>query len=162
MPNSYSLDYKNQDNFKNARLLLIEDNPDHCVIIENALRHCLPEIKLLVVTTEADALDYFEQCRLIEWELPKLILLDLYLPDRENGWRLLDYIKQMPAAFSKIPVVLLTSSSDRNDVAEGYDRGCSSYLVKPGSLDDWMAYFQTLRSYWWETVTLPKPSISMF
>ena len=162
MSTTFLNEFTSRDNFKNARLLIIEDNPDHSIVITNAVRHCLPEVKTVLVATEEETVAYLNQCRLAEWELPKLILLDLYLPNRENGWRLLERLKSMPAAFSKIPVVLLSSSNDRNDIAEAYDRGCSSYLVKPTRFDDWMAYFQTLRSYWWETVTLPKVSISIF
>ena len=148
-------------NFKNAQLLLIEDNPDHVVIIRNAVKYCLPEVKVVVVSTEREAIDYLENCRLEEWNMPKLILLDLYLPDRQSGWRVLDQIKSMPPALSKTPVVLLSSSSSQSDISEAYNRGCSSYLVKPGVFEDWMAYFQMIRTYWWETVTLPNPGVSL-
>lgn len=83
-------------------------------------------------------------------------MLDLYLPNRENGWRLLEQIKSTTGALSKIPVVLFSSSNSQSDIAEAYDRGCSSYLVKPTRTDNWVAYFQMLRTYWWEAVTLPK------
>lgn len=149
-------------NFKNARLLIIEDNPDHGVLILNAVRQCLPELKVILTSTEDEATAYLDQCRLEEWELPRLILMDLYMPDRQTGWRLLEYVKTTSIALSKIPVVLLSNSSDRSDIAEAYDRGCSSYLVKPTRLEEWLAYFQTLREYWWETVTLPKNEISLF
>lgn len=162
MNHLYAPDSANRDNFRNARLLIIEDDPDHGIIIENAARQSLPEVKLILVRTEAEAMAYAEQCRLAEWELPKLILLDLYLPERDNGWRLLEQFKSMPDALSKVPVVLLSNSNSRDDIAEAYDRGCSSYLVKPVGLNDWSEYFKTLRIYWWETVTLPKAGISMF
>lgn len=148
-------------NFKNARLLIIEDNPDHGVIISNAVCHCLPEVKFVVAKTEEEALAFLNQCLLEEWNLPKLILLDLYLPDRETGWRLLEQIKKMPAALHKVPVVLLSHSTNRSDITEAYERGCSSYLVKPGAFNDWLSYFRTLRTYWWETVTLPNAGVSL-
>lgn len=149
-----------RSNFKNARLLIIEDNPDHVEIISTAVRHCLPEVNLVVVKTEGETVAFLNQCLLEEWNIPKLILLDLYLPDRETGWQLLEQIKAMPAALGKVPVVLLSSSASRSDITEAYERGCSSYLVKPGAFDDWLSYFRMLRTYWWETVTLPNASIS--
>lgn len=161
MTNSSFGDSTTRNNFRNARLLLIEDNPDHVVIIRNAARYCLPEVNVVVVTTEKEVIDYLDNCRLEEWNMPKLILLDLYLPDRQSGWRVLGQIKALPTALSKTPVVLLSSSSSRSDIAEAYERGCSSYLVKPGVFDDWLAYFRMLRTYWWETVTLPTPGISV-
>lgn len=151
-----------RENFKNAKLLIVEDNPDHAAIISKAVAESLPEIKVVMVENEEQAMAYFKQCKLEEWELPKLILLDLYLPDSDTGWRLLDFIKSDTSALNKIPVVLLTNSINKTDITEAYQRGCSSYLVKPIQYADWQSYFQTLRSYWWETATLPKAEVSIF
>lgn len=161
MTTSSYRDLTTRNNFKNAQLLIVEDNPDHAVIISNAIRQCLPEVKVVLVTSEEEVTSYLDHCRLEEWDSPKLIILDLYLPDRESGWRVLEQIRAMPAALSKTPVVLLSSSASRSDVIEAYERGCSSYSVKPKAFEDWMAYFRMLRTYWWETVTLPNPSVSL-
>lgn len=151
-----------RDNFRNASLLVIEDNPDHGKLIKDSIAQCLPEVKIALVSSEAEALSFLNQCLTEEWNYPKLILLDLYLPEPQHGWHLLDQIKAMPAAMGKIPVVLLSQSSNQADIAEAYQRGCSSYLVKPRLAADWIRYFQSLRTYWWETVTLPKVDISLF
>lgn len=151
-----------RDNFRNANLLIIEDNPDHGKLIKDSIDQCLPETKTALVSSETEALLVLNQYRTEEWNYPKLILLDLYLPERENGWRILEQIKAMPAAMGKIPVVMLSQSSCQHDVAEAYQRGCSSYLVKPRLSADWLRYFQSLRTYWWETVCLPKIEISLF
>lgn len=153
-------DFPSRSNFKNARLLIIENNPDHGIIISSAVRECLPEVNVVVVKTEGETVAYLNHCLLEEWDVPKLILMDLYLPDRQTGWRLLEQIKEMPNALAKVPVVILSSSASRSDITEAYERGCSSYLVKPGAFDDWLSYFRMLRTYWWETVTLPNASIS--
>ncbi|GAB4005184.1 response regulator [Spirosoma sp. KCTC 42546] len=151
-----------RDNFRNANLLIIEDNPDHGKLMKDSIGQCLPEVNAALVSSEAEALFFLNQCRTEEWNYPKLILLDLYLPERQNGWRLLEQIKAMPAAMGKIPVVLLSQSSNQQDILEAYQRGCSSYLIKPRLAADWLRYFQSLRTYWWETVTLPKVEISLF
>ena len=156
MKNSTNANPVVQANFKNAKLLLIEDNLDHGTIIKDCIGHCLPEVKTILVTTEDDAITYLNRCSIEEWELPRMILLDLYLPDRQNGWRLLEQIKSMPASLGKIPVVLLSQSTNKDDISEAYLRGCSSYLVKPRLSTDWLGHFQSLRTYWWETVSLPK------
>jgi CheY-like chemotaxis protein len=150
-----------RDNFKNAKMLVIEDNPDEAILINDVLRRILPEVAITLVTNEPDALAYLNRCSVEEWDLPKLILLDLYLPDPQNGWRLLERIKGLPAAMGKIPVVLLSRSNHHADITEAYQRGCSSYLIKPLLLTEWQHYFQCLRAYWWETVTLPKVGISI-
>ena len=148
-------------NFRNARLLIVEDNADHSLIIQDALRRSVPEVKTILVATEEEALSYLNRCRTEESGIPKLVLLDLYLPDRQNGWRVLDSVRSLPAAMGKIPVVLFSHSNDRDDISESYRRGCSSYIAKPSLSTEWQDYFQVMRSYWWETVTLPKNGFAL-
>lgn len=159
------LSSKQQDtikaNFKRAKLLIIEDNSDHWVLIKRALHQCLPEVMAIRIDTPKQALTLLNDWVTQEWELPKLILQDLYLPDRADGWDLLLQIKALPAPCSQIPVVILSSSDNRSDIEEAYRRGSSSYLVKPTSYEEWVTYFQQLREYWWETVTLPPIQFSL-
>lgn len=151
-----------QVNYKNANVLIIDDNLDHGTIMKDSMSQCLPDINPILVNTEEAALAYLNRCSTEVWELPKLILLDLYLPTRQHGWRLLEQIKAMPAAMGKIPVVLLSQSTDKRDIREAYERGCSSYIVKPRLSTDWLQQFQSLKAYWWETVTLPTIGYSLF
>ena len=162
MKNYLTADPTVRDNFRNARLLIIEDNADHSFIMQDALRRSMPEVKTTLVASEEEALAYLDQCRNDDWEVPKLVLLDLYVPDRQSGWRLLEHIRSLPIAEGKIPVVLFSHSNHRDDIDEAYQRGCSSYLVKPTLASEWQHYFDLLRSYWWETVTLPKNGLSIF
>ena len=149
-------------NFRGARLLVIDDNLDHGVIIKRVVGQCLAEVESTIATDEKQAMTYLTNCQSEEWSWPKLIILDLYLPNRQDGWRLLDQIKSLPHGMNKIPVILFSHSADHNDITESYQRGCSSYLTKPSQIEQWTEYFQMLRTYWWETVTLPKPTISLF
>jgi CheY-like chemotaxis protein len=87
--------------------------------------------------------------------MPKLILLDLYLPERNDGWQVLSEIRALTAPCNQVPVVMLSSSNVQADITEAYRRGSSSYLVKPTAYSEWLDYFKQLRTYWWETVTLP-------
>lgn len=140
---------------KETRLLVIEDNPDHGMLIQNAIRQCMPTVTSIVVTTEAAAVAYLQECVNDIWKVPKMIFLDLYLPDRETGWRVLDKIRAVSDSLGKLPVVLLSYSTCRADITEAYDRGCSSYLSKPEAVADWVTYLDAIRTYWLETVTLP-------
>ena len=126
------------------------------------MRRSIPEVKTILVTNEDEALSYLNQCGVEGWEIPKLVLLDLYLPDSESGWRVLAGIRDLPAPMGKIPVVLFSHSSNRDDIAESYQRGCSSYVAKPTLSAEWQHYFQLFRSYWWETVSLPKNGFTVF
>jgi CheY-like chemotaxis protein len=162
MKNNAIADPTLRDNFRNARLLIVEDNADHRFIIQTALQQTIPEVKTVLVANEAEAMSYLDQCRTDDWDMPKLVLLDLYMPDRQVGWRLLEHIRSLPTTMGKIPVVVFSNSSHRDDITESYQRGCSSYLVKPTLVSEWQHYFDQLRSYWWETVTLPKNRLSIF
>jgi CheY-like chemotaxis protein len=155
MREQFSNDSSTRNNFKNARLILVEDDPDQGEIISKAIQHCLSEVKLTWLKTREETLDYFNQCPPDEWKSLKLILLDLYIPDREDGWEVLNRIQEQSTAQGKIPVVLLSYSDDQRDITEAYDRGCSSYVAKPSAYSEWLTYFETVRAYWWETVVLP-------
>ena len=148
-------------NFKRAKVLIIEDNADHWTLIKKAMQQCLPEVESVRVDTPDQALVLLNNWSTQEWEIPKLILQDLYLPNSVDGWYLLERIKAMPAPCKQIPVVVLSSSNHNVDIEEAYRRGSSSYLVKPTSFAEWLTYFQELRTYWWETVTLPPTQFSL-
>ncbi|MVM35519.1 response regulator [Spirosoma sp. HMF4905] len=143
-------------NFKNAKVLIVEDNDDQWQIIQQAMRQCIREVTAQRVSNIEQALTLLNDWRYQEWEIPKLILLDLYLPTNSDGWQLLKFIKTMPVNFSQIPIVMLTSSADRTDIMDAYRLGISAYLVKPIEFADWLTCFRQLRIYWWETATLPQ------
>lgn len=142
-------------NFKRAKVLVIEDSDDHWLLIKRAMQQCLSEITPVRAVSPQEALTFLHEWQHQEWEIPKLIIQDLYLPNRVDGWQLLRQIRQMPVPFCQVPIIMLSSSNDCNDIMEAYALGASSYLVKPTTFDDWLTYFQELRIYWWETVSLP-------
>ncbi|MBN8822968.1 MULTISPECIES: response regulator [unclassified Spirosoma] len=148
-------------NFKQPKLLIIDNDTDHSPLIAKAMQQCLPEVALVYVNQPDQAIHLLREWSTQEWELPKLILQDLFLPTRDDGWNVLRQIKALPAACNRIPVVILSSSSQRTDVDEAYQQGIASYLIKPVDLRGWLRYFMALRSYWWETATLPPVQFSV-
>lgn len=148
-------------NFNRAKVLVIEDSADHWTLIKRAMAQILPEVTPVPVNTPDQALALLSEWCIQEWEMPKLILQDLYLPDRADGWYLLERIKAMAAPCNQIPVVILSSSNYRADIEEAYQRGSASYLIKPTDFAEWLTYFRELRTYWWETVTLPPMQFSL-
>ncbi|MGF7214769.1 DNA-binding response OmpR family regulator [Spirosoma lacussanchae] len=149
-----SLSDASRRNLHRASLIIIEDNPDERVIIRRAAEQTLEDISLIWANTADDALRYLDQCDGQVRLLPKLVLLDLYLPDAEQGWQFLTQLKDRSWKRS-LPIVVLSRSSSPADVIQAYDLGANSYIIKPGSLEAWHDYFSSLRLYWWETVTLP-------
>ena len=84
---------------------------------------------------------------------PGLILLDLNMP-RMDGRTALAEIKKNPE-LRQIPVVILTSSKEDEDVYRSYDLGVNSYIVKPVTFEALVDILQTLEKYWFEIVELP-------
>ncbi|GAB4044854.1 response regulator [Spirosoma jeollabukense] len=140
-------------------VLVVEDNADHWLLIRSVLKECFPEITPIWVADPRQALVYLEACSSETHQLPKLILQDLYLPRREDGWALLKAIKENPA-YQAIPVCLLSQSKDQADIETCYQLGGSSFIRKPITFHQWKATFYTFRAYWWQLVSLPPDSFS--
>jgi CheY-like chemotaxis protein len=85
---------------------------------------------------------------------PGLILLDLNMP-KMDGRTVLKELKSDPELRS-IPVVILTTSKDDEDVYRSYDLGVNSYIVKPVTFEALVDILQTLEKYWFEIVELPQ------
>jgi CheY-like chemotaxis protein len=147
---------KQQDhNFKQGTLLVVEDNSDHWVLIKEGFQKLLPTVNLIWVVNATEAMDYLNTCIDETLELPRLILLDLYLPSREEGFHFLNAVKSAVPILQRIPVVVLSTSSLFEDVQETYQLGSSSYFVKPSRADEWDNYFKAICDYWGNTVRLP-------
>jgi len=84
---------------------------------------------------------------------PDMILLDLNLP-RKDGREVLVEIKNDPE-FARIPVIILTTSSDERDILQAYDQHVNAYLTKPVGLDEFVRIVQTLEDFWLTVARLP-------
>ena len=84
---------------------------------------------------------------------PSLILLDLNMP-RMDGREALQHIKTDPNLRS-IPVVILTTSKEEEDMIRGYDLGAASYITKPVNFEGLVDLMRAIGRYWIEFVELP-------
>jgi CheY-like chemotaxis protein len=146
---------RTQANFKQAKLLLIEDNDDQWLLMQQAMRQELSEVAVQRVATPQQVLHLLEQWDHQEWELPKLIILDLYLPMNTDGLAVLKQFKSQSASIRRIPIIILSHSEMTVDILTAYQLGVASYHPKPLHFAGWLALFREVRTYWWETVTLP-------
>jgi len=93
-----------------------------------------------------------------KWEAgerrPVCILLDLGLP-KISGLEVLRQYKSRPIS-STIPVIVLTTSADDQDIAEAYKLGCNSYIVKPVEFDNFMEVASHIEVYWCALNTAPR------
>ena len=140
---------------RQSSVLIIDDNPDHRLLMQSALEHFLPRITYTWASSAKATLDHLTECISRQQPLPRLVLLDLYLPEREQGLQLLRALK-CNRTFQRIPVIVISYSADPNEVSEMYQEGTNSYLVKPTGYDQWLACFKTIKAYWWDAVTLPE------
>lgn len=129
-------------------ILVIDDNDDQCTIIRTVIEQNFSEVVPVFAANEKEALAYLEDNAENTTKMPRLILLDLYLPGREDGLALLQRIKESGSYFRFPPIVILSASKNLEDIEESYLVGCSSYLVKPNSISQWQELFLTLKSYW--------------
>jgi CheY-like chemotaxis protein len=141
--------------FQPTSILVVDDNPDHWTLMNLALKQTMPDVTAIWSEGADQALAYLDTCVQQKAELPKLILLDLYLPRRENGLYLLQNLKQPNAPYNRIPVISFSGSTAPKDVADTYALGVTAYTVKSPDYRQWLTYFHTLKAYWWETVVSP-------
>jgi CheY-like chemotaxis protein len=138
-------------------ILLVEDNPDHVLIIKRALElnNVLNEVR--VVEDGQEALDYlYRRGRYADPEAaprPGLILLDIKLP-KVDGFEVLKQIKSDPM-LKMIPIIMLTSSEQEADVVRSYLNGANSYIVKPIRFTEFVEKVREVKLYWIMVNTLP-------
>jgi two-component system, response regulator len=131
-------------------ILLVEDNPDDRELTIKTLRAHGIANRIEVATTGADAIDFLF-CegayvgRNIDQQ-PRVILLDLKLP-LVSGVDVLRKVRAEPR-LRKVPVVILTSSSEERDLTECYELGANSYIVKPVDFEQFSEAIRSLGMYW--------------
>lgn len=133
-----------------STILLVEDNPDDVELIAYAFEKLAIANPLVTMGDGDAAVDYLGGTGAYEdrlrHPLPSLILLDLKLP-RRSGLEVLRFLRGQDAT-RHTPVVVLTSSSHREDIRGAYDGGANSYLVKPVSHDSLIVMVRALELYW--------------
>jgi len=133
-----------------VEILLVEDNPQDLELTQHALRKANLSNRTQVARDGAEALEFVfcegaHAGRRIE-DTPRVMLLDLKLP-KVDGLEVLRRIKSDPRTRT-IPVVVLTSSKEQNDVVESYELGVNSYIVKPVNFEHFAEAVQKLGMYW--------------
>ena len=140
-----------------ATILLIEDNPDDVELTLHAFQKNHMTNEVVVASDGAEGLDYLfgtgKYAGRDADEAPALILLDLQLP-KIGGLEVLRRVREDERT-KRIPVVILTTSDEEEDIVNGYDRGCNSYLRKPVDFNEFMNSVKQLEVYWMVLNTPP-------
>lgn len=130
-------------------ILLAEDNANDIALTLNALRKNNLANDVVVVRDGEEALDYlYRRAHFKErpYGDPGLILLDLKMP-KVDGIDVLRQIKS-DSTLKGIPVVVLTSSREEQDLVRTYDLGVNAYVVKPVDFDQFVDAVKTLGQFW--------------
>jgi len=131
-------------------ILIVEDNPTDVMLIQRAFAKANVGNPMHYVRDGDAAVEYLsgggEYGNRATFPLPALLLLDLKLP-RRSGLEVLQWLRSQPV-LRRLPVVVLTSSSQSQDVNRAYELGANSYLVKPVEFDDLQAMLSKVNIYW--------------
>ena len=131
-------------------LLLVEDNPDDEELTLLAFEQSQIAHEVVVARDGVEALDYLFGTGIYADRdistMPALILLDLQLP-RINGLEVLQRLRSDKRT-KLLPVVILTTSNEQQDLINSYNVGCNSYLRKPVDYNQFVTAVQQLGMYW--------------
>ena len=124
-------------------ILLIEDDNVDVMTVERVLRDLKIENQLISTSNGEQALEYLKTN---DNKKPCVILLDLNMP-KMNGTEFLKIVKT-DEALKKIPVVVLTTSSQQEDVVESFKLGAAGYMVKSVDYGKFVETIRTINLYW--------------
>lgn len=135
---------------KGKIILLVEDNPDDLYLALDALAQNNIQSELVIARDGKEALDYlFGAGRHAGRDLsvmPAMILLDLKLP-KIDGLEVLAQVRAHPLT-SLLPVIILTSSSEQQDILGCYRLRSNSYIRKPVEFTQFREYMRQIGAYW--------------
>jgi len=142
------------------RVLIVDDNPDDVELTRIAFEEAGVEVHLDVTEDGSDALDFL-------WQVepkgiqprPDLILLDLNLPKVDGR----DVLKAIKAEedLALIPVIVLSTSTDGEDIRYVYRHHAASFIVKPIVFDHFVETMKALSDFWFTAARLP-PSVDTY
>jgi len=146
---------------RNTVILLVEDNPDDELLALRALKKNNVINEVVVAHDGVEALDYLfgagEYAGRDTNVMPQLILLDLKLP-RIDGLEVLRRLRA-DGRTRLLPVVILTSSREQQDMLDGYGLGANSYVRKPVNFEQFVGAVEQLKLYWLSLNEAPPRSV---
>lgn len=141
---------------KPINILIADDDPDDRLLAKDALMQTLNTDSISFVEDGEELMDYLRGVGKFsngQTSRPDLILLDLNMP-RKNGAEALREIREDPA-LRHIPIVVLTTSKEEEDIYKSYEVGVNSFITKPVTYESLLSTMKILGKYWFEIVELP-------
>jgi len=132
---------------KQAHILLVEDNEGDIMLTKDAFEESRIKTVMSVVRNGQEAMDFlFKKGEYENAQRPDLILLDINIPIY-NGHQVLKKIKETDN-LKKIPVIILTTSSNPKDVNLAYENHTNSYVKKPLDMDEFLEAIKQMEQFW--------------
>ncbi|GFE70092.1 two-component response regulator [Chroococcus sp. FPU101] len=139
---------------KHKIILLVEDSKADIRLVQEVLKSSSVSHELIIVRNGMDAMAYLrKEGEYSDALRPNLILLDLNLP-RKDGREVLAEIKSDPE-LKRIPVVVLTTSRNEEDIYYSYELHVNCYITKSRNLNELFKIVKGIEEFWLSTVTLP-------
>lgn len=133
----------------------MDDNPADIDLMREILGSCKRHFNVSSVMDGEEAISFLcHEGKYAAAPTPDLVVLDLNLP-RKDGRTVLKELKS-DSRFSKVPIVVFTTSQASSDIASSYELGANCYLRKPGNLDDYRAVVRSMADFWLGFATLPQ------
>ena len=133
-------------------ILLVEDDPSVVDLIIHTAQTSFGEANFIPVTSFAEAAEYLSS---VAGRGPQLVLLDIGLGTSATGLDFLSLLQAHPLG-KLVPVVILSASGSPTDRRMAYQQGASSFVQKPFTLAEWKGLLVALRTYWYQTVSVPR------
>ena len=134
-------------------VVYVEDDPTDAQFFERAIRKADPNCRVQRLSDGQAAVDYIHDVALKRDPLPKVLVLDIKLP-KLRGFEVLRAIRDNPRT-RYLPVVMLSSSTQQEDIDLAYDLGANSYLNKPPTMKQLNEIVGTLVDFWVKSNRLP-------
>jgi len=136
-------------------VLLVDDSPADLDLTREGLSRSRQQFQVSAVADGAEAICFLRrQGKYAQAPEPDLILLDLNLP-RKDGREVLSELKNDPQ-FTRIPVVIFTTSQATSDVNPSYADGANCFVSKPGNFPEYAAAVQFMADFWLSLAILPR------
>ena len=139
---------------KPKTILLVEDNKADVRLVQEALKNSSLTYEMATVRDGVAAMTYLhQQGEYAAVSRPDLVILDLNLP-KKDGREVLAEIKTHPQ-LKRIPVVVLTTSRNEDDVHQSYELNANCFITKSRNLSELFTIVRRIEEFWLTTVTLP-------
>jgi two-component system, chemotaxis family, response regulator Rcp1 len=138
-----------------AEILLAEDNENDVELTRQGFKRCKLLLNLHHVKDGEECMEFLrKQGKYSEAPTPDLLLLDLNMPRMDGREVLAELVADQ--TLNAIPVVVLTTSAQDEEILKMYKLRCSSYIVKPVDFDQFLLAVRSIAEYWFTVVVLPR------